>query len=158
MTQHANSGHSKKQSAFALTAIQVTGATSLPVLNSSIQLFHQYGFIDAFWILFIGNSLIWLLAFAIVQMTANTTKNTLDNVKDYLGPLGSWSAGSIIMASTIAYFVTQTNWTTEVILSLFHFVEGFGINQFFQYSGIVGMISAVLILQGITSQSQLYEH
>lgn len=150
MSKHSPTGHShEKQSAFPLTAIQVTGATSLPVLNSSIQLFHQHGFAASFWILFLGNILIWLLAFAIVQMTANTTMNTLDNVRNYLGTIGSWTAGIVLLISTLAYYVTQTNLTTESILSLFPFKEGYAINQFFQFGVLLGIVSVLSIMQGI---------
>lgn len=149
MTHILSKQFHKKQSAFPLTAIQVSGATSLPVLNSSIQLFHQYGFITAFSILLVGNLLICLLALTIVQMTANTTKNTLDNVRDFLGPSGSWTVGLILIVSTIAYFVTQTNWTTETLLSLFPFKEGYQIDKFFQFGAIVGILSVILIIPGI---------
>ena len=138
-----------KQSAYSLTAIQVTGATSLPVLNSSIQLFHQYGLATAFWILFFGNIVIWLFAFSIVQMSANTTKNTLDNVRDYLGSTGSWTVGIVLLISTLAYYVTQTNLTTEIILSLFPFKEGYAINQFFQFGVVLGIVSVLSIMPGI---------
>lgn len=138
-----------RQSAFPLTAIQVAGATSLPVLNSSIQLFHQYGFFIAFLILLVGNISIWAIAFTIVQMTANTTKNTLDNVRDYLGVIGSWTVGVVLLVGTIAYYVTQTNLTTETLLSLFPFYEGYQIDKFFQFGVAVGIASVLAIIEGI---------
>lgn len=139
----------KKQSVFTLTAIQVAGATSLPVLSSSIKLFHQYGFATALWILFLGNLLIWISAFVIIQMTANTTKNTLDNVRDYLGRIGGWSVGIVILISVTAYYVAQTNMATEMLISLLPFKEGYNINKFFQFGVVLGIASVLAIIQGI---------
>ena len=110
----------KRQSALPLTAIQVAGATSLPVLNSGIQLAHDYGFFKAFWILLAGSILVWLVALTIISMTANTTKSTLDNTKDYLGRIGAYIVALTLITSTIGWFVLQTNVATKIILTLVH--------------------------------------
>ncbi|NGX53299.1 MAG: hypothetical protein K1000chlam4_00007 [Chlamydiae bacterium] len=139
----------KKQSALPLTAIQVAGATSLPVLNSSIQLAHDFGFFKAFWILLAGSILVWLVALTIITMTANTTKSTLDNTKDYLGRLGAYIVALTLITSTIGWFVLQTNVATKIILTLVPIVNSTHINSFLQIGVGLGILSTISCMEGM---------
>ncbi|MCH9625774.1 MAG: hypothetical protein S4CHLAM123_09540 [Chlamydiales bacterium] len=149
MNQAHAIGVQKKQSAISLTAIQVTGATSLPVLGSSIGLYHEYGGLHALIILVCANFLIWLVAVAIISMTAGTTKNTLDNARDYLGKTGAFVAALILIVSTIAWFVIQTNYATQIILHILPSENAYHINTFLQVGVGLGVFSTLVSMEGI---------
>lgn len=139
----------QKQSAFSLSAIQVTGAISLPVLNSSIQLSHQFGFGASLGILLISTLLVWLLSYAIISMTAKTTKNTLENTRDYLGPAGAYLGAFTLLTSTIAWFILQTNAATLIVLRIVPIANYYHVNTFLQIGVGLGVLSTVACMEGI---------
>ena len=139
----------KKQSALTLTAVQVAGATSLPVLHAAVHLYHQYGFLIAFFVLLLVNILTWCAALGIVSMTAGTTKNTLENARDTIGFFGGYLVALILIFSTIAWFVLQTNLATEIIRTLFSYHDFDHINTFIQIGVGLGILSTLVSMEGI---------
>lgn len=139
----------KKQSLVSLTAIQVTGATSIPVLNASIQLLHQNGFWRALGILLVGNILVWCIAMLIVRMIGNKKKNTLENAKDYLGHWGVYPLALVLIVSTIASFVLQINLATEIILQIVNLHYSVHVNSFMQVGVVLGVLSTFVCMEGI---------
>lgn len=141
----------QKQSAFSLSAIQITGAISLPVLNASIHLSHEFGFVASLWILLFSSLLIWLLSYAIISMTANTTKNTLENTHDYLGHMGTYLVAFTLLTATIASFVLQTNDATLVVLRMLPITSAYHVNTFIQIGVGFGVISTLASMEGMKS-------
>ena len=139
----------KKQSAVTLTAVQVTGATSLPVLYSAVHLYHQYGFLFALLLLLAVNILTWCAALGIVSMTAGTTKNTLENSRETIGFFGGYIVALILIFSTIAWFVLQTNLATEIIRAIFSYKNFHHINTFIQIGVGLGIVSTLVSMEGI---------
>lgn len=138
-----------KQTSWQLSAIQLTGVTSLPVLATSIIILQYSSFSSAIITLVIGNILLWLIRLGIMAMSFRGRKSTLDISKDFVGRIGSYPIAIVLLASTLAWFVAQTTIASNALTYLLPIDEGPQINLFIQMSVILGIISTLLCMEGI---------
>lgn len=139
------------QSFWNLSFIQLAGIVSLPILTSSVLIFRQTNFASAFLTLLLGNGILWVIRLIIVQMSYSNRKSTLDISQDYFGKLGSYFIAILLIASSLAWFITQTTWASHALVDFLPLSEKGGINRFFQVSVILGILSTFLCLDGIVT-------
>lgn len=139
-----------KQSFWDLAVIQLTGLASLPVLASSILLLQRTNFNNAISTLVIGNVLLWIIRYAVIKMGHKGRKSTLDITFDYAGKIGAFFIAIVLLLDTLAWFVVQTTLASNSLMSLFDLHSSHGINRFIQVSVLIGGLSTLLCMGGVT--------
>lgn len=147
MTEH--SLPDKHQTAWQLSAIQLSGWTSLPILATSVLILEQNTFHGAVLTIIVGNAMLWFIRFAIIAMSYKKRQSTLDISKDYLGNIGSYFIGVLCIISTLAWFIAQTTAASNTLTHLISIQEDPNIDKFTQMSVLLGIISTFLCMEGI---------
>ena len=148
MTTHALPD--KNQSFWQLAAIQLSGWTSLPILATSVLVLQENSFYGAALTIIVGNALLWFIRLAIILMSYKKRQSTLDISRDYLGNFGSYFIAALCLISTLAWFIAQTTAASSTLTHLISVNESPGINQFTQMSVLLGVISTLFCMEGIT--------
>ncbi|MBP9842188.1 MAG: hypothetical protein KBC64_07180 [Simkaniaceae bacterium] len=138
-----------RQSAWHLSAIQLTGISSLPVLATSTLLLETVQFKNAILTLILGNILLWFIRFGILSMSHPGRKSTLDLSRDYIGHFGSYAIAFALLLSTLAWFTAQTTLASHALTFLIPINEGPNINLFIQMSVALGILSTLFCMEGI---------
>ncbi len=152
MVRNNNTSHAlpdTQQSWWQLTAIQLTGWTSLPILATSIIILQDNSFLGAVLTIFVGNAILWFIRFAIIAMSYKKRQSTLDISRDYLGHTGSFFIALLLLASTFAWFLAQTTAASSTLTHLISIKENPNIDQFTQMSVFLGIICTFLCMEGI---------
>src|SRR5690242_14947362 len=97
-----------QQSAWELTAIQLSGWTSLPILATSVLVLRENSFYGAALTIIAGNGLLWFIRLIIILMSHQKRQSTLDLSRHYLGHLGSYFIGALCILSSLSWFIAQT--------------------------------------------------
>jgi cytosine permease len=137
------------QSVWQLSAIQLSGWTSLPILATSLFVLQENSFYGAVLTIIVGNGILWFLRLAIIAMSYKKRQSTLDISRDYLGNLGSYFIGALLLISTLVWFIAQTTSASSTLTHLISFKENPSIDQFTQMSVLLGIISTFLCMEGI---------
>lgn len=138
-----------KQSTWQLTAIQLAGWTSMPILATSILILQQNSFLGAALTIVVGNALLWFIRLAVVFMSHDKRQSTLDLAREYFGRVGSVVIAVLLLVSTFAWFLTQTTAASNSLTHLITLQESPEINQFVQVSVVVGLASTLLCMEGM---------
>ncbi len=133
------------------TSILTSGAASFPILFYSYQLVQLYGWANALITLIIGNILLWLIGLGIISMGYRQRKNTLENARDYTGPVGGYLVGILLVLSTVAWFVWELNIATESVLKLVPLDQTDYMARFVQVGVLLGVLSTVFAMEGIVA-------
>lgn len=153
MTQTDSGSHRKlpdvHQNFWQLSAIQLTGVTSLPVLATSILILQNNSFQNAVLTLILGNILLWVIRFWVICTSYDKRKSTLDVTRDYFGRIGSYFIAILLLASTLAWFIVQTTLASDALTKLMHVEESSGIDRFIQTSVLIGILSTLFCMNGI---------
>ncbi len=137
------------QTAWQLSAIQLSGWTSLPILATSMLLLQQNSFLGAVLTIIVGNAILWFIRLGILAMSQKNRQSTLDISRDYLGNFGSYFIGALLLISTLAWFIAQTTAASNALTHLIVIKEDPEIDQFTQMSVFVGIVSTFLCMEGI---------
>ncbi|MBS0626375.1 MAG: hypothetical protein JSS32_10025 [Verrucomicrobia bacterium] len=140
----------RNQSSWQLAAVQLSGWTSLPILATSILVLQMNTFWGAVVTILLGNAILWFLRLAIVAMTFDHRQSTLDVAVQYLGQKGKYLVAFLLLLSTFSWFVMQTNTVSNTLTSLWTIRESSEINQYSQISVLIGVLSAVLCMEGMS--------
>lgn len=138
-----------QQTSWQLAAIQLSGWTSLPILATSILILEKNSFLGAIFTIIVGNAILWFLRLGILSMSYEKRQSTLDISKDYLGNWGSYFIAILLLASTVAWFITQTTSASDALTHLITIQESPEIDKFTQMSVFVGIVSAFLCMEGM---------
>ena len=138
-----------KQTPFQLTAIQLTGVTSIPVLATSVLILSISTFQNALYSILVGNFFIFFIRLAIARMSFSERKSTLDISRDYTGKVGSYFIAVLLLLSTVAWFVVQTTIASQALAYLIPINESQTINSTIQISIGLGIISTLVCMEGI---------
>lgn len=145
----AHSLPDQHQTVWQLSAIQLSGWMSLPILATSVLVLEQNSFYGAVLTIIVGNVMLWFIRFAIIAMSYKKRQSTLDISRDYLGHLGSYFIGALCIISTLAWFITQTTAASNTLTHLILMHENPSIDRFTQMSVFLGVISTFLCMNGI---------
>ena len=137
------------QNAWQLSSIQLSGWISLPILATSILLLQENSFLGAVLTIIVGNAILWFVRLGILAMSQKQRQSTLDISRDYLGNVGSYFIGALLLISTLAWFVAQTTAASNALIHLITIKESPEIDQFIQMSVFVGIVSTLLCMEGI---------
>lgn len=138
-----------KQSYWQLTAIQLSGWTSLPILATSILVLQQNSFLGAALTIFVGNAILWFIRLGIISMSHEKRQSTLDLARDYMGNFGSHIIAVLLLLSTLVWFLIQTTAASNALTHLISLEENPKIDQFIQSSVLLGLVSTLLCMEGI---------
>lgn len=138
-----------KQSFWQLTAIQLSGWTSLPILATSILVLQKNSFVGAALTIFVGNAILWFIRLGIIAMSHNRRESTLDLAHVYMGNLGRYFIAALLLISTLVWFLIQTTAASNALTHLISLEESPKIDQFVQASVILGLASTFLCMEGI---------
>jgi len=138
-----------QQSYWQLTAIQLSGWTSLPILATSIFVLQQNSFLGAALTIFVGNVILWFIRLGIIAMSHDKRQSTLDLAHDYMGKVGSYFIAALLLISTLVWFLIQTTAASNALTHLISLQESPKIDQFVQVSVILGLASTFLCMEGI---------
>jgi purine-cytosine permease-like protein len=138
------------QTFWQLTAIQLAGWTSLPTLATSILILQSNSFLGSALTILVGNAILWFIRLGIITMSYKKRYSTLDLAKEYLGKFGSYCVALSLLVSTFAWFMTQTTSASSNLTKIFNIHENPDIDQFAQFSILLGLTSTLLCLQGIS--------
>src|SRR3990167_8123493 len=134
------------QSVWDLASIQLAGWTSLPILVSSLLILEKNSVSGALLTIVVGNAILWFIRLGIIAMSHNNRLSTLDISKKYLGSLGGYFIASLLLISTLAWFITQTTAASKTLNYLVSIEENKLIDQFTQISVFLGILSAFLCM------------
>ncbi len=137
------------QSSLQLAVIQLTGIISLPVLASSVLIRHLTNFTDAVVTVVLANVILWVIRYGIISMSYKGRKSALDIAQDYLGNIGGYFIGALLLASTLAWFIVETTLASNVLTQLIPLNTGEGVNRFIQTSVVLGILSTLFCMEGI---------
>ncbi|PIS02047.1 MAG: hypothetical protein COT85_07880 [Chlamydiae bacterium CG10_big_fil_rev_8_21_14_0_10_42_34] len=138
-----------QQSFWQLTAIQLSGWMSLPILATSILVLQQNSFLGAALTIFVGNAILWFLRLGIISMSHNKRQSTLDLAHEYFGKAGSYFIASLLLISTLVWFLIQTTAASNALTHLITLNESPKIDQFVQVCVLIGLASTFLCMEGI---------
>lgn len=138
-----------KQSYWQLTAIQLSGWTSLPILATSILVLQKNSFLGAALTILVGNAILWFIRLGIIAMSHNKRESTLDLAQRYMGNLGSYVIAALLLISTLVWFLIQTTAASNALTHLISLKDRPGIDHFVQASVILGLASTLLCMEGI---------
>lgn len=138
-----------QQSVWQLSAIQLGGWTSLPIVATSVLVLQQNSFWGSVLTIFVGNGVLWFIRLAIILMSFKKRQSTLDISRDYLGNIGSYFIGALLLLATLVWFIAQTTAASNTLTHLIAIQEHPSINQFVQMSVLLGVISTFLCMEGI---------
>lgn len=137
------------QTVWQLSAIQLSGWTSLPILATSILILQENSFLGAALTIIVGNAILWFIRLGILAMTQKKRLSALDVSRDYLGNLGGYFIAALLIISTLAWFIAQTTTASNALTHLISIDEGPNIDKFTQMSVLLGIVSTFLCMEGI---------
>lgn len=138
-----------KQSYLELSAIQLSGWMSLPILATSILILQGNSLLGAALTIFVGNAILWFLRLGIIAMSHDKRQSTLDLAQQYLGRSGGYFIAALLLISTFVWFLIQTTAASNVLTHLVSLHESPDINQFVQISVVLGLASTFLCMEGM---------
>jgi purine-cytosine permease-like protein len=138
-----------EQPYWQLTAIQLVGWTSLPIIATSILVLQTNSFLGAALTILIGNAIMWFIRFGIIAMSYEGRKSALDLAREYLGRTGSYFIAILLLVSTFAWFIAQTTAASTTLTQLITIRENPEIDQFIQVSVLLGLFSTLLCMNGM---------
>lgn len=139
----------RHQSAWQLAAIQLSGWTSLPILATSILILQKNSFLGSVLTIIVGNAILWFIRFGIIAMSYEKRQSTLDISREYLGEWGKYFIAILLLVSTLAWFIAQTDTASSAITHLLTIHESADIDQFTQISVFLGIVSTLFCMGGI---------
>ena len=137
------------QTAWQLSVIQLSGWISLPILATSILLLQENSFLGAVLTIIVGNAILWFIRLGILAMSQKERQSTLDISREYLGKVGGYFIGALLLIATLAWFIAQTTAASNALTHLIVIKENPEIDQFIQMSVFVGIVSTFLCMEGI---------
>lgn len=137
------------QTTWQLTAIQLSGWTSLPILATSLLILQTNSFLGSILTLIVGNAILWFIRLGIIAMSFEKRQSTLDISKQYMGPFGNYFIALLLLVSTFAWFLTQTATASSAINQLLPLKENPLIDQFIQISVLLGILSTLFCMGGM---------
>lgn len=149
---HANALelHDTQQSAWQLSAIQLSGWTTLPILSTSVLILQNNSFYGSILTIIVGNAILWFIRLGIILMSYKNRQSTLDISLEYLGRRSRYFMSSLLVLSTLIWFIAQTTAASNTLTHLITIDEHPEINKFVQMSVLVGILSSFLCMEGIT--------
>ncbi|MBS0652102.1 MAG: hypothetical protein JSR39_01100 [Verrucomicrobia bacterium] len=138
------------QSVWQLSVIQLSGWMSLPILATSVLILQVNSFYGAIMTIFVGNAILWFIRLGIIMMSYRHRQSTLDISRAYLGNRGAYFIGALLLISTLAWFIAQTTGASKTLVHLLNIQEDPGIDQFIQMSVLLGILSTLFCMEGIT--------
>lgn len=138
-----------QQTAWQLAVIQLSGWISLPILATGILVLQRNSFLGAVLTIIVGNAILWFLRIGILSMSYEKRQSTLDLARDYMGNVGGYFIAFLLLASTLVWFIAQTNTGSSSITQLIHIKENPGIDRYIQISVLLGILSTFFCLGGI---------
>lgn len=103
------------QNFWHLACIQ-SASLGIPGILIGGYLARRYGTGAAITSVIIGNLILWMVGLGIISMTGTGRDNALQNVKHYLGKVGSISAALFLILAFISWYILQLN-TANAALS-----------------------------------------
>lgn len=151
MKTHIETHHLQdtQQSVWQLTAIQLGGWTSLPILATSVLILQENSFYGSILTIVVGNAILWFIRLGIILMSHKKRQSTLDISQDYLGHFGSYFIATLLLIATLFWFIAQTTAASNTLTHLVNIKEHPSINQFVQMSVLLGIVSTFLCMEGI---------
>ena len=137
------------QNSWQLASIQLAGWMSLPTLATSLYILQVNSFLGAILTILVGNAILWFIRLGIIGMAHEKRQSTLDLAKVYFGTTGSYFIASLLLISTLAWFIAQTSAAGGTLTHLLALHEDPKIDQFTQMSVFLGLVSAFLCMEGI---------
>jgi cytosine permease len=148
-----SSGHNHLQDThqtwWQLTTIQLSGWMSLPTLATSILVLKQNSFLGAVLTIIAGNIILWFIRSRLVRMSLEKRLSTLDISRVYFGNTGTYLIATLLLVSTLVWFIAQTTVAGGTLTRLISLHEDPHIDQFTQMSVLLGIITAFLCMEGI---------
>jgi purine-cytosine permease-like protein len=138
------------QSIWSLTAIQLAGWLSLPILATGVLILEDNSFLGAVLTVIVGNAILWFIRLGIIAMSQEARQSSLDLAHNYLGKIGSYFVAIALLLSTLAWFVSQTTVASNVLTHLISFNGNSDIDRFSQVSVLLGILTAFLCINGIS--------
>ncbi len=147
--------HSKlpdtNQSAWQLASIQLAGITSLPVFATSIILLNKYQFTSTIASLICGNIILAVIRYFMIVMSDKTRKSTMDLAKEYLGRHSAFGVAILLLAATLAWYVTETTLASNSLFSLLAPNVGENLSAYIRICVFIGVISTLCCMEGIVA-------
>lgn len=143
------------QTVWQLSVIQLSGWMSLPILATSVLILQENSFYGAILTIIVANAILWFIRLGIILMSHQDRQSTLDISKAYLGKTGGYFIGALLIISTLSWFITQTTAASQTLSQLLLIEEGPNIDEFTQMSVLLGVISTLLCMQGMTVLKRL---
>lgn len=140
----------RQQNFWQLAAIQ-SSALGLPGILIGSQLAKSYGAGTAVVSICIGNLLLWIIGLAIISMAARERNNALENVKGFLGGIGSQIATLVLIIAFLTWYILQLKSTSSAIDNLF--INSPRVQKYtnLRLGVLLGIITAWISMGGIKS-------
>ena len=145
----------KDQSFWQLAAIQLSSVASLPILITSVILIQSTSLVNALLVVLISNLLLWIIRYALISMSHDGRKSTIDISRDYFGnswglkDKGIYLIAALLLISTAMLFSEETALVCKAITSLTPINEGKDIDPYMQLSVAIGVLSTVFCVSGM---------
>src|SRR5579871_1435695 len=93
----------QNQNVWELSAIQLCGWTSLPIIATSVLILEHNTFYGAVLTIIVGNAILWFIRLGIILMSHRNRQSALDVSRSYLGSIGGYFIGVLLLVSTLAW-------------------------------------------------------
>ncbi len=132
-----------------LTAIEVGGAICLPVIMVGHKLCSTYGLPSALLGIFLGNMILFFMAYVTALMSFEHKTSTPENARKYFGDQGAKLFALFLLIAKTSWFAIQLN---LMVLSL---QEIFQIDASIGLTIILGSCILIIALKGLEALSRL---
>ena len=138
----------RKQNFWQLAVIQ-SAAYGIPTIALGRQLAEKHGPGTALVSISIGNLILWVIALATVAMAYSERKNAIQNLRMYVGRVGSLAGGVVLLLAFLFWFSLQITSTTSMVKSTFPAVGGWSDGLDVRLGVALGLVISLLSLGGI---------
>ncbi len=142
-----------EQNWLKLTTIQLGGAVCLPTIMIGTILVQHHGVVPACLAIIAGNLFLLLLALITAKMALENRKTTMENAKEYFGPLGGALFACVMAISMTGWFAIQLNLITLSVLKIFNTAGEGGL--FLLVNSLIGAMITATAMKGMRSLSLL---
>lgn len=97
----------------------------------------------------IGNLFLWLMGLVMIAMTYTSRSNTIQNIKDYLGNIPSWTFAIVLILAILTWFTFQLKAVTSIFDNLFQSQSFWTNDTSLKLGAFLGCIISLLSIGGI---------
>jgi len=136
------------QGFFSLGSIQ-SAAIGIPAMIFGGVIGSKYGAGVGLCSIFTGNLILWAVGLIIISMVSNERMNAIENIKEYLGKIGTIIAALFFVFVFLNWFALQISSTVFLLNKVWQFDTGVQNDMVIRLGAALGFFTSLLAIGGI---------